>query len=287
MSNEELYLKVMRNCFEYTSLTNDTMNAFKEAAPDAFKDFCKEQITSSFLYIEFIAQLYYFADYDNEMLDFTLEVYGDKVDEEDIKKCWRMHTDEQEEIYVVKTFDDNYDSLYAVMSGDKGTALEKLTRNINEATVFYEKDDADTVRVELDDTRPENFTVSTVQDAIEYELYNLPAKETFTIEDWNGHKGINIIFCKDKDFYPNATADDYPESWSEPYNADTDYDEYFNIVQISITANGKEIAYTSDIHVNDLNVRSIMDGDFDDFSNTDKSLEDIVSNAEKENEIER
>ena len=67
----------------------------------------------------------------------------------------------------------------------------------------------------------------------------------------------------------------------------TAYDEYFNIVQISVTANGKEIAYTSDIHVYGLNVRSIMDGDFNDFSSTDKSLEDIVSNAEKENEIER
>lgn len=287
MSKENLYLQVMRDYFEYNSLVDDTMEAFKNAAPDAFKDFCKEQITSSYDYSEFIDKIDFFADYDKEMLDFTLELYSDKVDEEDIKKCWRMYTNEQKEVYVVKTFDDNYDSLYAVMSDDKGTALERLTGNINEATVFYEKDDADTIREELDDTRLENFTVSTVQDAIEYDLYNLPANETFTIEDWNGHKGINIVFRKDEDFYPNATNDDYPESWSEPYNAETDYDEYFNIVQISVTANGKEITYTSDIHVDDLNVRSILDGDFNDFCNTDKSLEDIVSNAEKENEIER
>ena len=59
------------------------------------------------------------------------------------------------------------------------------------------------------------------------------------------------------------------------------------LLLISVTANGKKIAYTSDIHVYGLNVRSIMDGDFNDFCNTDKSLEDIVSNAEKENEKER
>ena len=287
MSKKDLYLQVMRDYFEYSSLADDAMDAFKNAAPDAFKDFCKEQITSSFHYSEFIDKIDFFADMDEEMLGLTLELYGDKVDEEDIKKCWRMHTDEQKEAYVVKTFDDNSDNLYAVMSGDKGTALERLTRNINEATVFYDKNDADTVREELDDIRHEIFSVSTVQDAIDYELYNLPAKETFTIEDWSGHKGIDIIFCKDKDFYPDAAADDYPENWSEPYNADTDYEKYFNIVQISVTANGKKIAYTSDINVNNLNVRSILDGDFSDFSNTNKSLEDIVSNAEKENEIER
>ena len=266
MGKEDLYQSIMRDYFEYNSLADDTMDAFKNAAPDAFKDFCKEQITSSYDYSEFIDK-YSFAD--DEMLDLTLELYGDKVDEEDIKKCWRMHTDEQEKVYVVKTFDDNYDNLYAVMSGDKGTALERLTRNINEATVFYEKDDADTIREELDDTRLENFIVSTVQDAIEYDLYNLPAKGTYTIEDWNGHKGINIIFCKDKDFLPETTDDDY------------------NVVQISVTVNGKEIAYTSDIHFDNLNIRSILDGDFRYFCNTDKSLEDIVSNVEKENEIER
>lgn len=269
MSKEELYLQAMRDYFEYNSLVDDTMEAFKNAAPDAFKDFCKEQITSSYDYSEFIDKIDFFADYDKEMLDFTLELYSDKVDEEDIKKCWRMRTNEQEEIYVVKAFDDNYNNLYAVMSGDKGTAFERLTRNINEATVFYDKNDADTIREELDDTRTENFTVSTVQDAIGYELYNLPAKETYTIEDWNGHKGINIIFCKDKDFHPETTDDDY------------------NVVQISVTANGKEIAYTSDIHFDNLNIRSILDGDFRYFCNTDKSLEDIVSNVEKENEIER
>lgn len=272
MSKENLYLQVMRDYFEYNSLADDAMCAFKEAAPDAFKDFCKEEITSSYDYSEFIDKCfdkYTFADCDNKMLDFTFELYGDNVDEEDIKKCWRMHTNEPKEVYVVKTFDDNYNSLYAVMSGDEGTALEGLTRNINEATVFYDTNDAYTVRVELDDTRIENFTVSTVQDAIEYELYNLPANETFTIEDWNGHKGINIIFCKDKDFHPEVTDDDY------------------NVVQISVTANGKEIGCTPDIHFDNLNVRAILDGDFKYFDNTDKSLEDIVSNAEKENEIER
>lgn len=278
MSKEDLYLQAMRDYFEYNSLADDAMCAFKEAAPDAFKDFCKEQITSSYDYSEFIDKCfdkYTFADCDNKMLDFTLELYGDNVDEEDIKKCWRIHTNEPKEVYVVKTFDDNSDALYdpdalyAVMSSDKGTALERLTKNINEATVFYDIDDADAIREELDDTRIECFTVSTVQYAIEYELYNLPAKETFTIEDWNGHKGINIIFCKDKDFYPETTGDDY------------------NVVQISVTANGKEIAYTSDIHFDNLNVRAILDGDFNDFCNTDKSLENIVSNAEKENEKER
>ena len=269
MSKEDLYLQAMRDYFEFNSLADDAMCAFKEAAPDAFKDFCKEQITSSIHYSRFIDKIYDFANYDDEMLDFTLELYGDNVDEEDIKKCWRMHTNEQEEAYVIKTFDDNYDFLYAVMSGDKGTVLKRLTENINEATVFYDKNDADTVREELDDTRIENFTVSTVQDAIEYELYNLPANETFTIEDWNGHKGINVIVCKDKEFCPEVTDDDY------------------NVVQISVTANGKEIGYTPDIHFDNLNVRAILDGDFNNFCNTDKSLEDIVSSAEKENEIER
>ena len=270
MGNEDLYLQVMRDYFEYNALADDAMDAFKEAA---FKDFCKHQITSSYHFSEFIDQINFFTDMDEEMLDLTLELYGDKVDEEDIKKCWRIHTDEQKEVYVVKTFDDNQDTLYAVMSGDKGTALEKLARNINEATVFYNKDDADTVREGLDDIRSEIFSVSTVQDAIDYELYNLPANETFTIENWNGHKGIDIIFCKDKDFYPDA-ADDY----------------CLNVVQISVTANGKEIAYTSDIYVNDLNVREILDGDFRDFSTEKylcKSLEYVVSDAEKENEIER
>lgn len=272
MRKEDLYLQVMRDYFEYNALADAAMDAFKEAAPDAFKDFCKEEITSDFSYKEFIDRIDFFADMDDEMLDLTLELYGDKVDEEDIKKCWRMYTEEQKEIYVVKTFDDNYDSLYAVISGDKGTAVERLTRNINEATVFYDKNDADTVREELDDTRSEIFTVSTVQDAIEYELYNLPAKETFTIENWDGHKGINIIFRKDEDYYPDAATDDY------------------NVVQISVTVNGKEIAYTSDIHVNDLNVRSILDGDFRDFCTEKyicKSLEYIVSKTEKENGIER
>lgn len=269
MGKEDLYLQTMRDCFVYNALADDAMDAFKEAAPDAFKDFCKYQITSSYHFSEFIDQ---FADIDEEMLDLTLELYGDKVDEKEIKKCWRMHTDEQEEAYVVKTFDDNLDALYAVMSGDKGTTLESLTRNINEATVFYDKNDADTVREELDDIRSEIFSVSTVQDAIDYELYNLPANETFTIEDWNGHKGINIIFRKDEDYYPDAAEDVY------------------NTVQICVMANGKAIAYTPDIHVNDLNVREILDGDFRDFRTEKyicKSLEYVVSSVEKENEIER
>jgi hypothetical protein len=266
MSKEDLYLQAMCDYFEYNCLANDAMCAFKEAAPDAFKDFCKEQLVSSIPYSRFIDQLYEFDEMDDEMLDFAIEVYGDKFGEEKIEKCWEMHTDK----YVIKAFDNNHDSLYAVMSGDEGTVLEGLTENINEATVFYDKDDADTVRAELDDTRPENFTVSFIQDEINYELYKLPANETFTIEDWNGHKGINIIFCKDKDFHPEKTDDDY------------------NVVQISVTANGKEIGYSSDIHVDEISIaQPILSGDFDDFENTDKSLEDIVSNAEKENEIER
>ena len=132
------------------------------------------------------------------------------------------------------------------------------------------------------------YEVAEKTDLMYHKLNELYAGKNITFHNYP-REGVDLKFCKDELYSPDATENYTPKQLTEnglEYDPDIDYSSFSNIVTFSVIVNGKDVASSYNIHLDELSLSEIENGSFSELVDEKRTLGEILDSCKVQKDKE-